>query len=194
MSASRKYKLCGWEIHLSLLENACSSLVAREIKLFCRENGDGCCFFFSRKSKREQKQPIKIGYCFFIFWTVFTIIIFALIISMNFVITTINIITTLELSSVGLMGAILERKGGAEQENAADHISRQGNKMQNTKYKAMQANEIQGKASQWNAIQCKAIQVLIHCNAIHLEIHWNTSSFSSLHFSWSVHVLSSVYW
>ena len=34
------------------------------------------------------------------------------------------------VKSVGLMGAILERKGGAEQENAADHISPQCNAMQ----------------------------------------------------------------
>ena len=168
MSASRKYKLCGWEIHLSLLENVCTSLVAREIKLFCRENGDGCCFFFSRKSKREKKQPIKIGYCLFIFWTVFTIIIFALIISINLVITTIIIFaTTSESSSVGLMGAILERKGGAEQENAADHISRQGNKMQNTKYKAMKCNTKntrQGKPMKCNTMQSNTSLNSLQCN------------------------------
>ena len=65
------------------------------------------------------------------------------------------------------MGAILERKGGAEQENAADHISRQGNKMhkytntqihkiqgnemQHTKYKARQANEMQYNAKQYKS-------------------------------------------
>ena len=45
------------------------------------------------------------------------------------------------------MGAILERKGGAEQENAADNISQQSNKMQYTKYKASQTNEMLSNTS-----------------------------------------------
>ena len=35
-----------------------------------------------------------------------------------------------QASSVGLMATILERKGGAEQENAADHIYQQGKAIQ----------------------------------------------------------------
>ena len=60
------------------------------------------------------------------------------------------------------MATILERKGGAEQENAADHIYQQGKAMH--VYMTMQSNTRQYNAMQSKASQSNTMQVTILTN------------------------------